>query len=769
MECDCAPVKKRKLREHQVNNSESNKKPNVVSQNENGNSTCTPAETSSTEEVVNHDDACNDVKEIQMESSQVESFHIEQESNESKNATKTEGSILTTDELSKNAESQMDNCLTKLDTDKESVSKVTKEDSGRSHPKKKLLILDVNGLLVDIVLNPEPGYKADFMIGAKSAFKRPYCDDFLKFCFERFNVGVWTSRTRRNIERVLDFLMKDTQRQLLFCWDQSHCTETGYNTIENTGKPLVLKELKKLWEKHDPNLPWDKGVYNKSNTLLLDDSPYKALRNPPHTAIFPYSYNYRDTQDNGLGPDGNLRNYLEKLAASDNVQNYIEQNPFGQLPISYNNKSWKFYSKVIGTNEPDAGPSRSRKKLIVLDLSGLVVDVTVPHEGYKADIIQGPRAVYKRPYCDEFLKFCFERFNVGVWSSMSRRNMEWIVDCVLRDLQDKLLFCWDIADCTDTGFPTVENISKTLFLKELRMLWEKQDPDLPWNIGEYDETNTLLIEHAPHKALLNPPHTAIFPYSWRYSMTEDNFLGPKGDLRVYLERLASAEDVQKFVQENPLGQRPIREKNLSWGFYQKVIRAFSYKQKSKSNADVSEPKNSSEPKADTTSALAAPTTQTDNNAVLVTPTLLETKPDSNTNLLTLSESNIDMPAVTVPPTLPKQENDANTNSADQPLPEPKTETIVSLVGQSSVEPELAVTTSADLTSMEPKNETKPDVTTLVVAPTLLEPKSNGEQKTETSIASAASTLLDQETETTNALAAPTFLEHKSDTIPDVAD
>ncbi|XP_071685561.1 uncharacterized protein [Rutidosis leptorrhynchoides] len=762
MECDCAPVKKRKLSENQVSQSESNKKPNLVAQNENGISTCTRVETSNAVDVINQDDECNNVvKDGRMEGSQVDCFDLELESNESKNTIGSEGSVLTTDELSNNTESQI-NSLTKLDLDanKESASQVTIEDNSRSHSKKKLLVLDVNGLLVDIVLNPDPAYKADSMLGAKAVFKRPYCDEFLKFCFERFNVGVWTSRTRRNIERVLDFLMKDTQRQLLFCWDQSHCTETGFNTIENTGKPLVLKELKKLWEKHDPNLPWDKGVYNESNTLLLDDSPYKALRNPPHTAIFPHTYQYRDTQDNDLGPNGNLRNYLERLAASDDVQKYIEQNPFGQLPISYNDKSWKFYLKVIGATEPEVGPSRSRKKLLVIDVSGLVVDVTVPREGYKADTIQGSRAVYKRPYCDEFLRFLFERFNVGIWTSMARRNMEWIVDFVLKDYQDKLLFCWDRADCTDTGFRTVENIDKTLFLKELRMLWEKKDPDLPWKIGDYDKSNTLLIEHAPHKALLNPPHTAIFPYPYRYSMTEDNFLGPKGELRVYLERLASAEDVQKFVQENPFGQRPIREKNLSWGFYQKVIRAFSYKQVS--NANGSHLKNSSVPK---------PGTTTD----LVIPSLVESNTDSSTDA--------------VIPTVLKPETDTNTISTTQPLPEPETKTTIDLVGQTSLEPETDITTSVvGPTLFEPNSETvtvsaaptslepEIDITNLVVAPTLLESKSDTstalaaptlrEPNTETnSTTFAASTLLDPATETTAAASATiTF-----NTTSDVAD
>jgi hypothetical protein len=62
--------------------------------------------------------------------------------------------------------------------------------------------------------------------------------------------------------------------------DQSHCTSTGFTTIENKEKPLVLKELRRLWEKLEPNLSFEKGEYSEANTLLLDDSPYKALRNP---------------------------------------------------------------------------------------------------------------------------------------------------------------------------------------------------------------------------------------------------------------------------------------------------------------------------------------------------------------------------------------------------------------------------------------------------------------------------------------------------------
>jgi len=49
------------------------------------------------------------------------------------------------------------------------------------------------------------------------------------------------------------------------------------------------------------------------------------------------------------------------------------------------------------------------------------------------------------------------------------------------------------------------------------------------------------------------------------------FTGPGGDLRVYLEGLAMAENVKTYVSENPFGQRPIRKANPSWGYYSRVI------------------------------------------------------------------------------------------------------------------------------------------------------------------------------------------------------
>lgn len=47
--------------------------------------------------------------------------------------------------------------------------------------------------------------------------------------------------------------------------------------------------------------------------------------------------------------------------------------------------------------------------------------------------------------------------------------------------------------------------------------------------------------------------------------------GPGGDLRTYLEGLAVAENVQKYVKENPFGQRAITEAAPTWSFYSQIL------------------------------------------------------------------------------------------------------------------------------------------------------------------------------------------------------
>lgn len=46
-------------------------------------------------------------------------------------------------------------------------------------------------------------------------------------------------------------------------------------------------------------------------------------------------------------PGGDIRNYLERVAVAENVQKFVEQNPFGQQAITKADPNWAFYSQVI--------------------------------------------------------------------------------------------------------------------------------------------------------------------------------------------------------------------------------------------------------------------------------------------------------------------------------------------------------------------------------------------------------------------------------------
>ncbi|KAE8098462.1 hypothetical protein FH972_016523 [Carpinus fangiana] len=148
-------------------------------------------------------------------------------------------------------------------------------------PRKKLLVLGLGGLLCHRVYRRDRSRttfgKPDASYGNFFVYKRPYCEEFMKFCLEKSFTdvlilsnlywqvdGIWKS--------ALNCIMKGLRSKLLFAWDQEQCTDSGFKALENKRKPIFLKELKKL---HNRRIQ-----YSASNTLLIDDNPYKALLNP---------------------------------------------------------------------------------------------------------------------------------------------------------------------------------------------------------------------------------------------------------------------------------------------------------------------------------------------------------------------------------------------------------------------------------------------------------------------------------------------------------
>ncbi|KAL7133534.1 hypothetical protein ABFS83_12G147300 [Erythranthe nasuta] len=229
-------------------------------------------------------------------------------------------------------------------------------------PKKKLLVLCLGGLLVHRVhlknQSTVRGLRPDVVYGKFWVFKRPFCTDFLKFCFERFEVALWSSAMEHNIEGVLDNITGGMRNKFLFVWNQDECMESDYFCLHNNKKPLFLKKMKDLWEKKSL-----KGQYSASNTLLIDDEPHTSLLNPPNTAIFPQPYKKHDRGDTLLGPDGELRKYLNGVADAEDVQSYVKDHKIGQPAITPEHADWNFYSKIVrryGKKEETTGEGSSK-------------------------------------------------------------------------------------------------------------------------------------------------------------------------------------------------------------------------------------------------------------------------------------------------------------------------------------------------------------------------------------------------------------------------
>ena len=80
-----------------------------------------------------------------------------------------------------------------------------------------------------------------------------------------------------------------------------------------------------------------------------------------------------------------------------------------------------------GDDDGDGGDGSTRRTLVVLDLNGVLVDRKPYHTRNSSSSNHGNNGQHdyaRRPFCDEFVDFCFRHFDVAVWSCAKKRNME---------------------------------------------------------------------------------------------------------------------------------------------------------------------------------------------------------------------------------------------------------------------------------------------------------------------------------------------------------
>src|SRR5450759_5010904 len=154
--------------------------------------------------------------------------------------------------------------------------------------RRKLLILDLNGLLwsskrAKHALQPEQpsSQHGVHQIQDIIYFERLGLHQFLARCFGRFDVAIWTCAVKaRTNAMVQTIFTKEERNKFKFVWDNSFTTDS--RVLKSDGScNVMLKNLRMVWEAQRYA-----GLYDDSNTILIDDSLVKTFINPDFTSFF---------------------------------------------------------------------------------------------------------------------------------------------------------------------------------------------------------------------------------------------------------------------------------------------------------------------------------------------------------------------------------------------------------------------------------------------------------------------------------------------------
>jgi hypothetical protein len=86
---------------------------------------------------------------------------------------------------------------------------------------------------------------------------------------------------------------QDELQNFKFIWDGSHCSDSTVPR-DDINCNVLLKDLGLVWEHKFL------GVYDDSNTILIDVSPMKTFKNPEYTSLFPPIFKFGDCRDTFL-------------------------------------------------------------------------------------------------------------------------------------------------------------------------------------------------------------------------------------------------------------------------------------------------------------------------------------------------------------------------------------------------------------------------------------------------------------------------------------
>ncbi len=176
---------------------------------------------------------------------------------------------------------------------------------------KQLLILDLDNTLIYADLKPMSNYDFKFTCKGDQIWvkKRPQLNYFLNNVATNFDLAIWSASCKEYVNEIIKHIFKDIKLVFVYTEKQT-ITKFTFDDFENTMRQYTTKDLKKIWSSKKKF-----KMYNKSNTLILDDIPENFRNNRGNGInITGYYGNVNDTELN------RIYKMLEKIKITDNVR-----------------------------------------------------------------------------------------------------------------------------------------------------------------------------------------------------------------------------------------------------------------------------------------------------------------------------------------------------------------------------------------------------------------------------------------------------------------
>ena len=144
-----------------------------------------------------------------------------------------------------------------------------------------LLLLDITGVLCHKV---DKG-KGIIKVNSYDVNPRPGHVEFLQTAFKEFEVGFFSSTTKTNADPILKALLtKEQYKACILFWYRDR---TRFDPEVGDNDFATIKVLDDLFANPIANR---EKKWNKTNTLIVDDSPSKVRFNDPMNVVMVESY-----------------------------------------------------------------------------------------------------------------------------------------------------------------------------------------------------------------------------------------------------------------------------------------------------------------------------------------------------------------------------------------------------------------------------------------------------------------------------------------------